>query len=98
MHESECPISVGILFTLHVGSEIVACDNHVCVEEDDNGIVERCTTSNDLGVVGIEVEREHLDVSLDGGEIGRQLPQIGVQGLGGGNGVDCGQGHDFLVE
>ncbi len=41
---------------------------------------------------------EQLDVSLDGGAIGRQLPQIGAQGLGGGDGVDCGQGHDFLVE
>jgi hypothetical protein len=41
---------------------------------------------------------EQLNVSLDGGAIGRQLPQIRAQGLGGGNGVDCGQGHDFLVE
>ncbi len=41
---------------------------------------------------------EQLNVSLDGGALGRQLPQIGAQGLGGGDGVDCGQCHDFLVE
>ncbi len=41
---------------------------------------------------------EQLNVSLDGGSIGRQLPQIGEQGLRGGDGVDCGQGHDFFVE
>ncbi len=49
-------------------------------------------------VVGVEVGVEQLDVSLDGGAIGSQLPQIGAQGLGGGNGVNCGQGYDFLVE
>jgi hypothetical protein len=80
--EGECPISVGILLVLDVASEIVAWDNHVCGEEDVDGIVDRCTAGNDLGVVGVEVGVEQLDVSLDGGAIGRQLPQIGAQGLG----------------
>ncbi len=98
VHEGECPISVGILLALDVASEIVGWDNHVREEEDVDGIVDRCTASNDLGVVGVEVGVEQLNVSLDGGAISRQLPQIGVQGLGGGDGVDCGQGHDFLVK
>ncbi len=71
---------------------------YVWGEEDVDGIINSCTAGNDLGVVGVEVRVEQLDVSLDGGAIGRQLPQIGAQGLGGGDGVDCGQGHDFLVE
>jgi hypothetical protein len=33
-----------------------------------------------LGVVAGEVGVEQLDVSLDGGAIGRQLPQIGAPG------------------
>ncbi len=98
MREGECPISVGILLALDVASEIVAWDDHVCREEDVNGIVNSCTAGNDLGVVGVEVGVEQLNVSFDGGAIGRQLPQIGAQGIGGGNGVDCGQGHNFLVE
>jgi hypothetical protein len=33
---------------------------------------------NDLHVVGVKVGVEELDVSFDGGEIGRYLPQIGA--------------------
>ncbi len=82
VHEDECPISVGILLALDVASEIVAWDNHVCGKEDVDGIVDLCTVGNDLGVVGIKVGMEQLDVSLDGGALGRELPQIGAQGLG----------------
>ncbi len=98
MSEGECPISVGILLALDVASEIVAWDDHVHGEENVDRIVNHCTAGNDLGVVGIEVGVEQLDVSLNGGAIGRQLPQIGAQGLGGGDGVDCGQSNDFLVD
>ncbi len=98
MRKGACPISVGILLALDVASEIVARDDHVREEENVDEIVDRCTAGDDLGVVGVEVGVEQLDVSLDGGTIGRQLPQIGAQGLGGDDGVDCGQGHDFLVE
>ncbi len=97
MCEGECPISVVILLALDVASEIVAWDNHV-QRMDVDGIIDHCTAGNDLGVVGIEVGVEQLNVSLDGGAIGREIPQIEAQGLGGGNEVDCGQGHDFLVE
>ncbi len=97
MHEGECPISVGILLAIDVASEVVAWDDHVSREEDVDGIVDCHPTSNDLGIAGVKIGVEQIDVSLDGGAIGRQLPQIGVQGLGGGDGVDCGQGHDFLV-
>jgi hypothetical protein len=71
VHEGEYPISVGILLALDVASEIVAWDNHVRGEEDVDGIVNCCTTGNDLGVVGVEVGVEQLNVSLDGGSIGR---------------------------
>ncbi len=98
MHEGEYPISVGILLALNVASEIVAWDNHVRREEDVDRILNRCTTGDDLGVVGVKVGVEQLNVSLDGGAVGWQLPQIRAQGLGGGNGVNCGQGHDFLVK
>ncbi len=69
--EGECSISVGILLALDVAFEVIAWDNHVRREEVVNGIVDRCTTGNDLCVVGVEVGVEQLDVSLDGGAIGR---------------------------
>ncbi len=98
VREGECPISVGILLALDLASEIVAWDDHVHGEENVDGIVDRCTAGNDLGVVGVKVGVEQLDVSLDGRAIGRQLPQVRTQCLGGGDGVNCGKGHDFLVE
>ncbi len=67
MREGECPISVDILLALDVASEIVAWDNHVHKEEDVDGIVDRCTAGDDLGVVGVEIGVEQLNVSLDGG-------------------------------
>jgi hypothetical protein len=86
------------LLALDVTSEVIAWDNHVRGEEDVDQIVDHCTAGDDLCVVGVKVGVEQLDVSLDGGAIGRQLPQIGAQGLGGGHGVNCGQGHDLLVK
>ncbi len=70
VREGECPISVGILLALDVASEIVAWDDHVRREEDVDRIVDNCTRGYDLGVVGVEVGVEQLDVSLDGGAIG----------------------------
>jgi hypothetical protein len=47
--------------------DFVAWDNHVRGEEDVDGIIDSCTTGNDLGVVGVKVGVEQLNVSLDGG-------------------------------
>jgi hypothetical protein len=69
--EGECPISVGILLALDVASEVMAWDNHVHGEEYINGVVDRCSAGNDLGIVGIKVGVEELNVSLDGGTVGR---------------------------
>ncbi len=55
MYKGKCPISVGILLVLDVTPKIVAWDDHVCGEEDIDRIVNRCTTGNDLCVVGVEV-------------------------------------------
>ncbi len=55
MHEGECPISVGILLALDVTPEVVAWDNHVRGEEYVDGIVDCCTTGDDLCVVGVKV-------------------------------------------
>ena len=71
MREGKCPISVGILLALDVTPEIVAWDDYVCREEDINGIVDRCTTGNDLCVVGVRVGVEQLNVPFDGGAKGR---------------------------
>jgi hypothetical protein len=98
VREGECPINVGILLALDVTSEVVAWDDHVCREQYVDGIVDCCTTGNDRCIVGVEVGVEQLDVPLNGGAKGRLLPQVGAQGLDGGNRVDCGQGHDLLVE
>ncbi len=69
--EGECSISVGILLALDVASEVMAWDDHVQGEEYVDGFVDRCPAGNDLGIVGIEVGVEELDVSLDGGTVGR---------------------------
>jgi hypothetical protein len=71
VHEGEGPISVGILLALDVASEIVAWDDHIRGEKNVDEIVDRCTVGNDLGVVGVEVGVEQLNVSLDGRAIGR---------------------------
>ncbi len=71
MREGECPISIGILLALDVTPEVVAWDDHVCKKEYVDGIVDRCTTGNDLCVVGVKVGVEQLNVSLDGGAKGR---------------------------
>jgi hypothetical protein len=69
--KGECPISVGILLALDVASEVMAWDNHVRGEENIDRIVNRCPAGNDLGIVGIKVGVEELDVSFDGGAVGR---------------------------
>ncbi len=71
MGEGECPISVGILLVLDVASEIMAWEDHVHGEEYVGGVVDNCPAGNDLGIVGIEVGVEVLDVSLDGGTVSR---------------------------
>jgi hypothetical protein len=43
------------LLVLDVASEIVALDNHVCGEENIDGIIDRCPADNDLGVVEVKV-------------------------------------------
>ncbi len=58
MREGKCLISVGILLALDVTPKIVAWDDHVCGEEYVDGIIDRCTTGDDLCVVGVEVEVE----------------------------------------
>ena len=69
--EGECPIRVGILLALDVAPEVVAWDDHVHREQDVNRIVDRCPAGDDLLVVGVKVGVEELDVSIDGGAIGR---------------------------
>ncbi len=71
MGEDECPICKGILLALDVAPEVVAWDNHVCSEQDVDGITNHCPVGNDLHVVGVKLEVEELNVSLDGGAIGR---------------------------
>ncbi len=71
MHEGEYPISVGILLALDVASEIVAWDDHVHGEEKVHGIIDHCSMGNDLGVVGVKVGVEQLNVFLSGRAIGR---------------------------
>jgi hypothetical protein len=69
--EGECPISVGILLVLDVASENMAWDDHVRREENINGIVDHCPAGNDLGTVHVKLGVEELNVSLDGGALGR---------------------------
>ncbi len=83
--EGEFPIRVGILLALDVTPEVLAWDNHIRSKQDVDGIVDPCPASNDLHVVGVKIGVEEFNVSHDGGAIGRKLPKIGAQGLGGGN-------------
>ncbi len=43
----------------------------MCREQDIDGIVNHSPTGNDLHVVGVKVGVEELDVSFDGGAVGR---------------------------
>jgi hypothetical protein len=42
-----------------------------CGEEYVDGLASRCPAGYDLGIVGIKVGMEELDVFLDGGAVGR---------------------------
>jgi hypothetical protein len=59
------------MLALDISPEVVAWDDHVCREQDVNMIVDHCPMGNDLCVLGIKVGVKELDVSLDGGAIGR---------------------------
>jgi hypothetical protein len=59
------------LLAFDVAPEVVAWDNHVHREQDDVEIINCYPVGNDLRVVGVEVGVEELDVSFDGGAIGR---------------------------
>jgi hypothetical protein len=59
------------LLALDIIPEVVACDNHVRSKQDVYMIIDRCSTGNDLRVVGVKIGVEEFNVSLDGGAVGR---------------------------
>ncbi len=85
MGEGSRSVGVLICFVLDVQSKKSAWYDGVGGEKNVDRIVNSSTTSNDLGVIGVKIGVEEIDVASDGGAICRNLPQICAKGFGGGH-------------
>ena len=88
MGEGSCSVGVLIRFVFDVQSKKSAWYDGVGGKENVDRIVDSSTVSNDLGVIGVKIGMEEIDVAFEGGAICRNLPQIRAKGFGGGRRVD----------
>ena len=85
MGEGSRSVGVLICFVFDVQSKKSAWYDGVGGEENVERIFDSSTASNDLGVIGVKMGVEEIDVAFDGGAICHNLPQIRAKGFGGGH-------------